>query len=293
MGKHILECGNTEEVGFRNTGAKEQCLEGSVVRHALSIVSQEFDTALAAKDLDNWKSARDAKEIFPLFEVDDLANANTEDTVKELRLRTVTTALGKKIQTFNAYIGLCSHYALKSFHNKKMRLYGFTDKQEITGASPDGVKVRGQLVLIKVGRRVEAVADTPAYTPVTIEYADHNEFEDNGVVLKPDWSHIELDGVFDVNLVQVSATASQIKFRVIQGCGAGNEAVTTLESADVILKNAAGSVQSPTFVTADSNGIYTLNGSSFANGFTVSLNGVVAKTEGSYEATEVLTIAGI
>jgi hypothetical protein len=293
MSNHILECGNQDEVGFRNTGAKEQCLEGSVYRHAVSVVSQEFATAAEAKELDNWKAARDAKTLFPLFEVDELANANTEDTLKELRQRQIVTANGKKIQTYNAFISLCSHYALKSFHNKKVRLYGFTDKQEILGVSPDGTKVRGQLVTLKVGRRIDALADNPAYTPVTIEYADHNEFEDNGVILRPDWSHIELDGIFDVKIQQVSATASQIKFRVLVGCGAGNEPVTTLASGDVVLKNASGATQSPTFVSADSEGVYTLNGSSFANGFTLSLNGVVSKPEASYEAVAALTISGI
>lgn len=289
MSKHILECGNAE-VGFRNTGAKEQCHEGSEIRDALATVDQEFDTVADAKDLANWKADRDLKKIFPMFEMDDLANANTEDTVKALRLRDIVTAKGKTIFTYNAYISSCSHYALKSFDGKKMRRYGFTDKQEILGVSPDGAKVRGELVTVGVGRRVRAVADSPAYTPVTITVADEKEREDGMVVLKPEWSHIDLDGIFDVTLKVISASATQVKFQVLQGCGAGNEAVLSYETGDVVLKNVAGATHSTTFTAADADGIYTLTGSSILTNFTLAQNGIVSKTEGSYEATETATI---
>jgi hypothetical protein len=289
MSNHIIECGNAG-VGFRNTGSKEQCLEGLVIRNALATVEQEFATSILAKTLASWKADRDLKKLFPLFEVEDLASANTEDTKKELRNRTITTALGKKIITYNAYISLCSHYALKSFHGKKMRYYGFSDKQEILAVTPDGTKVRGQLVTVEIGRRVDAVADNPPYTPVIITFADYNEYEDNAVVLKPDWSHIELDGIFDVNLKVISSTATEIKFQVLQGCGAGDEAVLSYESDDVVVKNSAGLTQTTTFTAPDADGIYTLTGTAFATGFVIAQNGIVAKAEGSYEAVKAVEI---
>jgi hypothetical protein len=43
-----------------------------------------------------------------------------------------------KHQTFNMMIGLPSHNAVLSYNGKTMRLYRFTDKQEIKAISADG-----------------------------------------------------------------------------------------------------------------------------------------------------------
>jgi hypothetical protein len=292
MSNHILECGS-DEVGFRNTGAKEQCLEGALVRPALATLDQQFASVTSAKTLADWKTDRDLKKIFPLFDADDLANANVEDTLKELRRRTIITAAGKKKITYNSYISLCSHYALKAFNGKKMRFYGFTDKQEITATTPDGVAVEGETVLVTIKDRVRPTVDTPGYTPIEIEFLDKNEHEDKGVVLRPDWSDIDLDGIFDVTVNIISASSTSIVFEMLQGCGAGNEAVTTFVDGDVLLKNASGVTQSPTFTEANTAGRYTFTGTGFANNFTISLDGVVAKTEASYETPVAGVVSGI
>ena len=284
---HIVECTNAEATNL-NTGAKEQCLEGVTIRHALATDEQEFDTATAAKTLATWKTARNAKEIIPLFEIEELAVADTEDTFFEGREKRYRTANGKKIRTFNCFIGVCSHRALKSYNGKKMRIYEFTDKQEILGTTPDGVKVRGQLVTIEVGKRVSAMPDKPAYTPVTLTYADYNEFEDSPVVLKPSWSQIDLNGIMDVEIKQVSASSTSIKFTVDAGCA--GDTVTSLEDGDIVLKAANGTVLSRTFVDPDPNGIYELTGTGFADGITVDIDGVVVKTEDTYESTGALTV---
>lgn len=288
---HIVECVN-EETQNLNTGAKEQCLEGVTIRHALATDEQEFATAAAAKTLATWKADRDDKKIVPLFEIEELAVADTEDTFFEGREKRYKTANGKKIRTFNCFVGVCSHRALKSYNGKKMRVYEFTDAQEILGTTPDGVKVRGQQVTIEVGKRVSAMPDKPAHTPVTLTYSDYNEFENSPVVLKPSWSQIDLNGIMDVDLKLFGTpTATSIKFTADAGCA--GDVVTSLENADVVLLNADGTPKTHSFVTADANGVYELTGTGFANGMTINLNGVVAKTEDSYESTGALTVAGI
>jgi hypothetical protein len=282
----IVEC-NKEGVGNANTGAKEQCLEGVTIRHALATDEQEFATVTAAKTLATWKADRDLKKIIPLFEIEELAVGDTEDTFFEGNSK-YKTKNGKKIRTFNCFLGLCSHNALTSYNGKKMRVYEFTDAQEIKGVTPDGVKVRGQLVTITVGKRIDALPDKPAYTPVTLEYADYKEFENSGVILKPTWSNIELEGIFDVNIKVVSASATSIKFTVDAGC-AGDK-VTSLEDADVTLKTAAGAVVTHTFVAADPNGIYELTGTGFVTGNKLDLNGIVSQTEATYESTGAVSV---
>jgi len=276
----IVEC-HKEGQSNKNTGANEQCLEGVVIRHALATDEQEFATLAAAKTLASWKADIDLKKIIPLFEIEELAVADTEDTFFEGNSK-YKTKNGKKIRTFNCFLGLCSHDALTSYNGKKMRIYEFTDAQEIKGTTPDGVKVKGQLVTITVGKRIDAMPDKPAHTPVTLEYADYKEFENNGVIAKPTWSHIELNGIFDVNINIVSASATSIKFTVDAGCA--GDVVTSLETADVTLKTAAGVAVTHSFVVADPNGVYELTGTGFVTGNVVNLNGIVSQTEATYES---------
>lgn len=282
----IVEC-HKDGQSNKNTGANEQCLEGVVIRHALATDEQEFATVEAAKTLETWNADRDLKKIIPLFEIEELAVADTEDTYFEGNSK-YKTKNGKKIRTFNCFLGLCSHDALTSYNNKKMRVYEFTDAQEIKGTTPDGVKVRGQLVTITVGKRIDAMPDKPAHTPVTLEYADYKEFENNGVILKPTWSHIELNGIFDVNINLVSASATSIKFTVDAGCA--GDVVTSLETADVTLKTALGVAVTHSFVAADPNGVYELTGTGFVTGSVVNLNGIVSQTEATYESVKALTV---
>jgi hypothetical protein len=111
--------------------------------------------------------------------------------------------------------------------------------------------------------------------------------------LRPTWSHIELQGIFDVTLaLSGTPTSSSIKFTVSAGC-AGEDVVTALEDANVKLYNADGTLKTHTFVAADANGVYELTGTGFANGMYINLNGVVQQTEATYESTGALTIAGI
>lgn len=282
----IVEC-HKEGQANKNTGANEQCLEGVVIRHALATAEQEFDSVTDFKDLAAWKADRDLKKIIPLYEIEELAVADTEDTFFEGNSK-YKTKNGKKIRTFNCFVGLCSHNALTSYNNKKMRVYEFTDAQEIKGTTPDGVKVKGQLVTITVGKRIDAMPDKPAHTPITLEYADYKEFENNGVIVKPDWSQIELNGIFDVRIHQVSASATSVKFTVDAGCA--GDVVTSLETADITFKTAGGTLVTHSFVAPDADGVYELTGTGFVAGNIVDLNGIVVQTEATYESEAPLSI---
>lgn len=286
----IVECAK-DGVANKNTGAKEQCLEGVTIRHALATDEQEFATVTALKTLATWKADRDLKKIIPLYEIEELTPADTEDTYFEGNSK-YRTKKGKKIRQFNCFLGLCSHNALKSYSGKKLRLYEFTDAQEIKAISVDGVKVKGQLVTITVGKRVDAANDKPAYTPVTLEYADFNEFEDNGVIVKPTWSHIELEGIFDVSVELVSASATEIKFTVNGGC-AGDDLITSLTDEDFTFVDSSGDAVAHSFVAADANGVYTFTGTGFANNNVINLDGIVVQAEATYESSGSLTVTGI
>jgi hypothetical protein len=100
--------------------------------------------------------------------------------------------------------------------------------------------------------------------------------------LKPTWSQIELNGIFDVEISIVSASATSVKFTVDAGCA--GDIVTSLENADLTFKKPDGTPVTHSFVAADANGVYEFTGTGFATGDLVGLNGVVSQPEADYEA---------
>jgi hypothetical protein len=277
----ILVESNKATATSRNTGANGQVLEGPVIKYALATTEQEFATLAAAKTLATWKADVSLKKIIPFFDLEELAIGDTADTKFEGN-KSYTTAYGEKIRTFNMMIGLPSHNAVSSYNGKTMRLYEFTDKQEIKAISSDGLKVKGQLVTIEVGKRIDAMKDKPAYTPVILKYKDFREFENDGHILKPEWSPVvEVKGIIDAAIEVVSRSATSVKFKVLENDT--KDPITSLEVANILYKTAAGAGITHSFVIPDANGVYELTGTGFVVGDVLSGNGVLAKVEDTYE----------
>ncbi|TDO68740.1 hypothetical protein EV143_1202 [Flavobacterium chryseum] len=280
------ECKN-KKTSKKNTGAKEQCLEGLTIKTAAHVPGFSFPTIADAKNKALWNAAVAAKKIIPLYEVEELASANTEDTNFDGRRKQYRTASGKKVSTYSSFLSLCSHSALKSYHGDDMGLFEFTEDGAVIGVINDDGTVKGQSVVMNVGKRISATADRPPSTQVTINYKDFNELEDDGAIFRPEsWGADDIFGIFDVTLTQVSATTTEIKFKAAAGCAGGDEEITSFLAANIVLKDLDGATESVTFVPADAEGIYTITGTGFADGFTLGLNGVVSQTGTgtSYEA---------
>lgn len=287
----IVECNNSQS-GYRNTGAVEQCLEGLTIRTAFTPFDFAFDTATLAKTKASWDQAIADKLIFPLYEVEELASANVEAVVFEGRSRQYVTTPEKEIITYSSFLGLCSHRALKSFHNKPGRLFQMTEDGAILGVADADGKVKGRSVVLNVGTRLPATTDRPPSTLVTVNFTNSNEWENSPAKLYPvGWNPAtDLFGIFDTILDQVSASSTVIKLTASAGCAVGEDLVMSLEDGDFIVRNGAGAVQSVTFTAPDADGVYTLTGTGFADGFTVEIDGVVTKTNISYESPEKLVL---
>lgn len=284
------ECKNKKKAK-KNTGAKEQCLEGLTIKTAVHIPGFKFDSIEDAKDIAKWNAAIAAKQIIPLYEVEELASANTEDTVFEGRRNQYITSEGKKVTTYNSFLSLCSHSALKTYHKAELGLFEFTEDGAIKGVIEDDGTVKGQSIVMNVGKRIDPTADRPASTQVTLNYKDYNEFEDDGAIFRPEgWGADDIYGIFDVTLVQVSATSTNIKFKAVTGCAGGDEEITSFLAANILVKDDTGGTETVSFTVADSEGIYTVTGTGFADNYTVGLNGVVTQTGTSYETPEPLKI---
>jgi|SRR5690554_1490486 len=286
----IVEC-NSNETGALNTGAKEQCYLGVTTKYAFSPdPNYGFESLEDLKDKDAWDTAIANKDIYPLYEAEEYANANTDPAFYEGLRKQYKTADGKKIRTFRSVIGLCSYRALLSHSGKPGRVFEFTEDPGIKAVQHDN-KFKGQKATLDVGDLEDTVSGTPQSTVVTVNYTDKKEYTNNGVNVRlNDWGDQDIFGIFDVNLVQVSASATSIKFKAIAGCAGGNENVKSLLENDVVLRDITGEIQNTSFVPADTDGVYEITGEDFANGFKLSLVGVVTKTNVSYESPEPLTI---
>lgn len=255
-----------------------------------------FPTVRDFESISKWLIAIAAKDIVPLYKAYELTPENTEATVYETGDFVYETAPAVKKTSFESYLGFCSHRALKSYNNSTeyTQIFESTNKGEIIGVS-SGLGVKGQeLSNIRVGIRNAPTKDKPAFTKVNLTYNDYNELEDNPVVIKVGFLLSDLDGIYDLKLALSGIpTATSIKFTASAGCTAGENNVSSFIAANIVLKNAVGAVQTVSFVPADSNGVYELKGTGFANGFVLDLNGVVTFATISYESESPLTISGI
>ena len=275
----------------RNTGADEQKLEGVLERPAVAKKGFRFASLEDFKSKEIWDAAIMNKDIVPLFDAFEVAPENTEATKFESGKFSYETSPAVKKTGFECYLSLCSHRALKSYNNSEYtQVFEFTADGAVFGVDAGEGKIKGQdLSNLNVGIRTIATKDKPANTKVVFTYRDYNEFEDNPVGVLPDFDVADLNGIFDVQIFQVSASATSIKFRVNAGCCDGE--VPTLTNADIILKDAAGVVKTFSFVPYNAaDDVYEITGTGFLNGYTLSLNGVLEKPEIMYEAEEALVI---
>ena len=289
MNRPYVEC-HENKTGFRNTGAKKQCVLGKTVKFAFGVPGFKFASIEDAKDETKWNEAIAQKKLFPLFDAEEYAVADTEPTYWEGENTRIETSKGKKIRTFRSILGLCSYFALKSFDGQEGQIFEFTNDPGVKAILGDNGIVKGQTATLNVGRLQDSTGDMPQNAVVTVNYKDFNERENSGADLKTDWSHLELFGIFDAHLELVSASATQIKVKVRTGCGAGDELITSLQNGELEVRNAAGALVTTTFVEADSEGIYTLTGTAFATNHTVSLVGVVSIDNQHYESAEPLKV---
>lgn len=290
MSTYLEICGGGETKP-KNTGFKEQCIESKLNIPILSDGFQ-FPTVSAFKTVADWKAAILAKKLVPLFPVYELADASTEDTKFESGSFSKVTAKGVEKITFECYLSVCAYAALKSYENsgKYGELFEYNEDGDYSGIfASDNIKVKGRKVTSVKVTRIRATKDKVPFVKGEITFADKDDVLD-AVIVKSDLSESDLEGIFDVQLVQVSATATAIRFTASAGCSGGGSLVTSLIAANIVVKNAAGAVQTVSFVTADANGVYTLTGTGFVAGHTVSLNGVVAQTTIMYESPELLVV---
>lgn len=292
MAIHLKLCGSGKTKP-KNTGANEQCFEGVLDKGYVAKKAFRFANQADFENVSVWKTAIKNKDIVPLYSAYSVTPANVDAKNFENGNFSIQTAKAIKKTTFESYLSFCSHSALKSYANSEYtQLFELTESGAIIGVNTADGKIKGQDITLAVDIRTIQVSDKVPTSKVTLTYRDYEELEDNANVFIPTWDASEsLQGIFDVYLVQTSANSTTIKFTASSGCAGGGSLVNSLVAGNLVLKNVAGVVQTVTFGGVDSNGVYTLTGTGFANGFTLSLNGVVEQTTIMYESPESMIVA--
>lgn len=258
-----------------NTGSTKQCIEGKIVKVALAKSDFAFDSVADALNQTKWTEAITAKNIVPLYELHEVANANTEASFFESGSFRFQTAKAVKKVTFESYLGLCSHKALKSYQDSEYtRVFGITEDGAIIGVM-DGLKVKGEeLSDFNVAIRNSTVKDKPATTVVTMTYKDYEELENNPFAQVPDWDVPDLNGIFNIDFELVSASATEVVVKATSGCD--NTAVSGLLLTDFAYTG--GTLSAVT----ESSGTYTFTGTGLTSG-TFGTDGVVTLGSSLYE----------
>lgn len=288
MSTYLKKCGGAGTT--RNTGFKdESCLESLL---ELPIISNgfKFPTIGAFQTVADWKAAIAAKSLVPLFDVYEVADASTEDVFFESGNFKRRTEKGKEVLTAEMYLSICAFAALKSLEGSSyLELFEFNQDGDYSGVyDADGVQITGRKIKSLTVDRKRATKEKVAYVTVEIIFEDKDDVLDR-VITTSDLSKDDLDGIYDVYFEQVSASATEIKFKAKSDCAGGAD-VTSLVEADIELLDLSGAAHTHTFVAADAEGIYTLNGLAFLTDFTIGTVGVVTNVDTMYESPEVLKI---
>ena len=282
-------CGATATAP-KNLGGKDQCIEGAVITGFLAHKDFSFATLADAKTKATVLAAITAKNLVPLPEFETVEDENTEATTVEKRTKTIVSKEGVAGSKYGIDAAMCTYAALKTYQDSDYtRIFEITDSEneEMTCDIDSDGKVWGRkLTSTIVGLRTRTNLENDASVPLSLKFA-----EDTYSIIRTGDEYAKIEGVFDSSLTQVSASATEIKFTIATDCSGAK--VSTLEAADIVVKNAAGAVQSVTFTAADANGVYTVTGTGFVDGYTVEINGVVLKGELHYEGSAVLTVSGI
>lgn len=277
-------CGN-ESSKPKNLGGKDQCLEKAVKTLFLAKDTFSFASLTAFKSKTNWDTAIAAKDIVPLPNVENPEENNTEAVIKNGAHRDYTIKDAIPGSNYRIDAAICTYEALKTYQNSDYkRVFEVTFAEEVTADVADDGKVFGRKITsLNVPLRARATAEDVPFTSVNVKFAD-----DVFSILKTDFEPSELEGIYDVVISQVSASATEIKVKVTTHCTGAM--VTSLESGDLIVKDDTGATESTTFTAADANGVYTLTGTGFTTGFTVELDGIVTKGDFHYEDVKPLSI---
>ena len=280
---------NSSSSAVQNMGGKDQCLEKPAKTMFLAKPSFSFASTTEMKTQSAWDAAIAAKNLVPMANIEGIEPNNTEANIKEGRFRDYELKEGISGVNYRFDLAICTYAALLSYKNKGYRVFEVTSAEEIKCDIQDDGTVKGRkLSSMIIGERTDATDDDVPFVNVNLKF-ESSLYS----IITPDFTPSSLEGIFDVAITEGdSNTSSSLKFSVTDACS--GTAITTLEDGDIVVTDGSDAAQSITWVGYDAEtGLYEVTGTGFANGYKIKLNGVVAKTEASYELPSPVVVANV
>lgn len=281
MSVYINEIGGDAAVAQVNTGGKSQFIPKAVVEIILAKETQSFTDLATAKLEASWDSAKESKGIVPLYKVEELAAANSEESKFEGRFADVILKEAVKGSSYNMLLDDKSYAALKSYDESEYtRIYRVCEDGTIHCEAQDDGSIKGEpLSSINVGQLLETDLSKPQNASVEIKFKDYIKS-----TIKPAFAIEDYEGIYDVVLEVVGTpTATVLVLKAISYDS--NSAIGSFVVADFTTEN--GSLDSVGYDSATEE--YTFVCTGLASG-DVSLDGVVVQTGIMYEAVAALAI---
>ena len=291
------EYGNT---GFRDLIANKR----GAICGAVACVRgfSQFKTIEDAYDLAKWNAKfRDIKTkrafMLPLF--DGIEDMSEEDVYDEGLQGSKFSAWGNAKFKATIDVNAYQEWQLRGFSEREMDVYLLDVAQNILGFSPDNTKIEGFSMMIHVGKTPIVAKGEKVKLPVFFTVKSSQEWI-YPVVIEPTvqttaWNPLtDFDGVYDVDLTQVSASATTIVLDVTKKSidpAFGYAAVSGLVLADFVH---SGGVMTAAEESDTVPGRYMLTGT-FVNDGTINLVSCasISITTPFIESTGAMTISGI
>nr|NHJ85911.1 hypothetical protein [Asgard group archaeon] len=231
----------------------------------------EFATKASFATQADWETGIKAKKIFPLHGIVEFEDQSEDSQYYESPTGVrIPRRLGKYRHMYMFNKGLEVHKALQSFRNANLKCFAVDAAGNISGTSPDGVKVTGMdIEMINPEKMKSALQDnTPAWTPVAVDLADAKEWNENGIFVNPSWNPLLEEPVTDVEISVVSATATEIVLKVAYYKGLQDDGsddligVEGIEEADFVFTTTTPDVG----YTDNGDGTYKFIGAAMVSG---------------------------
>lgn len=258
-------------------GGKQQCLEAPVKTMIMTTDDFSFNERDLMDIMSNWKKGVQDKDLYPFPNIEGIEDASTEATTKEGRYTTYLLKKGVEGAKYRLDVSICTFSALKTLDNSDFkRVFEITEAGEVTCEVEEDGTIKGRkLSSFFLENRKRATDEDKPYVNTNLKF-ENDEFD----IVKPKADVTDLEGIYDVQLDIVSATATTIKVKAFVSCSGAN--VENLTQANFKLVKADGTNQNITAVSY-ANGVYTLTGTGLVSG-TLSTNGVIVQPSIMYEA---------
>lgn len=286
MAKLISEIGGATTTPA-NLGGKVQQLEAPVKTIVFAKEGFSFSDLSDLKDESSWNTAIQNKNLKPFADIEGIELADQDANIKEGRYKNYELKEGVRAVNYRIDGSVITYNATKTLVGSEYtRLFRITEDEQVTCEVQDDGSIKGEdLSSLIVGLRKDATDEDVAHFMLNLKFED-----DTFSIASPGFDVSEKEGIFDVDIEQVSASATEIKFKVKDRFSGSY--VTNLVEANILVTDGTSTQSADSFTAADADGVYTWTDTAMANGWTVGLNGVVSQGN-LYEHNEVLTVSGI